>query len=92
MGAGLGEIMFLSMASHFPPSVISTWSSGTGGAGILGSLAYAGLTQPQLAGLSPRDALLIMLVVPALFAATLPLHCPEAVALDGGRTGIGGSW
>ena len=33
-GSGLGEIMFLSMSSHFDPNVISTWSSGTGLIGI----------------------------------------------------------
>ena len=51
-------------------NVISTWSSGTGGAGIIGSLAYAGLTEPHLAGLSPKTTLLVMLIAPALFTAT----------------------
>lgn len=46
-------------------NVISTWSSGTGGAGIAGSLSYAGLID---LGLSPVTTLLIMLVVPALEA------------------------
>jgi len=46
-------------------NVISTWSSGTGAAGILGASSYAGLTA---LGLSAVNSLLMMLVVPALMA------------------------
>lgn len=46
-------------------NVISTWSSGTGGAGITGSLSYAAMIG---AGLSPKTTLLIMLVSPVLEA------------------------
>jgi battenin len=45
-------------------NVISTWSSGTGGAGIIGALSYAGLRF----FLSSADALLLMLVVPVIQA------------------------
>lgn len=53
----------------FVPSrnVISTWSSGTGGAGIFGSFLYAGLTQ---IGISPVNTMLMMLSVPLLEGAT----------------------
>ncbi|XP_012587097.1 PREDICTED: battenin, partial [Condylura cristata] len=44
-------------------AVISWWSSGTGGAGLLGALSYLGLTQ---VGLSPQHTLLSMLGIPAL--------------------------
>ena len=44
---------------------VSSWSSGTGAAGVFGSLSYAGLIA---AGLSPRHAILTMLVVPVLMA------------------------
>lgn len=37
------------------------WSSGTGGAGIIGAFSYAGLIE---IGLSPKNTLLIMLAVP----------------------------
>ena len=47
-------------------AVISWWSSGTGGAGLLGALSYLGLTQ---AGLSPQHTLLSMLGIPALLLA-----------------------
>jgi hypothetical protein len=46
--------------------VISTWSSGTGAAGILGAGSYAGLTA---AGLSAVNSLLVMLIVPVVMAA-----------------------
>jgi hypothetical protein len=46
-------------------NVISTWSSGTGAAGILGASSYAGLTA---LGLSAANSLLLMLVIPVLMA------------------------
>jgi len=46
--------------------VISTWSSGTGGAGVIGAVSYAGLTLV----LSIENTLLVMLVVPFLQAVT----------------------
>ena len=46
---------------------VSTWSSGTGAAGLFGSLSYAGMTS---AGLSARVSLLVILVVPAVMAVT----------------------
>lgn len=49
---------------------VSAYSSGTGGAGVVGSFAYAALTEPHLADLSPKAALLIMLIVPLVFALT----------------------
>ncbi len=66
IGAGFGEITFLSLSSFFHRDVVSTWSSGTGGAGVFGALSYAGLTA---AGLSPRNTLLVMLVIPTSMAA-----------------------
>ncbi|KAM4024679.1 battenin [Anomaloglossus baeobatrachus] len=63
VSSGVGEITFLSLTAFFYSDVVSCWSSGTGGAGILGALSYLGLTA---AGLSPRTSLLVMLVVPAL--------------------------
>jgi hypothetical protein len=48
-------------------NVISTWSSGTGAAGILGASSYAALTA---IGLSAVNSLLVMLVVPVLMATS----------------------
>uniref|UniRef100_A0A8C3HFD3 Battenin n=1 Tax=Chrysemys picta bellii TaxID=8478 RepID=A0A8C3HFD3_CHRPI len=65
VSSGLGEISFLALTAFYPRYwVVSCWSSGTGGAGLLGALSYLGLTQ---AGLSPRHTLLAML--------SLPLDC-----------------
>ncbi|KAI6242538.1 Battenin [Aphelenchoides fujianensis] len=59
LSSGLGDV-----------SIISAWSSGTGASGLLGSLAYAALTEPRLGGVTPQRALLSMLVVPALLFCT----------------------
>ncbi|XP_075420808.1 battenin isoform X2 [Tenrec ecaudatus] len=67
ISSGLGEITFLSLTAFYPRAVISWWSSGTGGAGLLGALSYLGLTQ---AGLSPQQTLLSMLGIPALLLAS----------------------
>nr|KAF6440167.1 CLN3 lysosomal/endosomal transmembrane protein, battenin [Rousettus aegyptiacus] len=67
ISSGLGEVTFLSLTSFYPRAVISWWSSGTGGAGLLGALSYLGLTQ---AGLSPQHTLLSMLGIPALLLAS----------------------
>ena len=40
---------------------MSTWSSGTGAAGVSAAIAYSGLIQ---AGLSPKQTLLVMIAVP----------------------------
>uniref|UniRef100_A0ABK0LEL9 Battenin n=1 Tax=Rattus norvegicus TaxID=10116 RepID=A0ABK0LEL9_RAT len=69
ISSGLGEVTFLSLTAFYPSAVISWWSSGTGGAGLLGSLSYLGLTQ---AGLSPQHTLLSMLGIPVLMLARSP--------------------
>ncbi|GAB1609705.1 battenin-like isoform X1 [Argonauta hians] len=63
--SGLGEVTFLSLSSFFHKNAVSAWSSGTGGAGIFGALSYAGLT---MLNLSPRHTILLMLIIPAIFA------------------------
>ncbi|XP_042205687.1 battenin-like [Homarus americanus] len=63
--SGLGETSFLQYAANFHRNVLSTWSSGTGGAGVFGALAYAVLTS---VGLTPRNSLLSMLLVPIAMA------------------------
>ncbi|CAD5225358.1 unnamed protein product [Bursaphelenchus xylophilus] len=70
LGSGIGENAYLALTSHYTGNAISAWSSGTGGAGIFGSLAYAALTEQHFLGLSPRTTLLIMLVIPILFYLT----------------------
>ncbi|XP_005405230.1 PREDICTED: battenin [Chinchilla lanigera] len=67
ISSGLGEVTFLALTAFYPRAVISWWSSGTGGAGLLGALSYLGLTQ---AGLSPQHTLLSMLGIPGLLLAS----------------------
>ncbi|CAF1095095.1 unnamed protein product, partial [Didymodactylos carnosus] len=43
---------------------VSAWSSGTGAAGLLGSLSYAGMT--TLLHISPQTTMLILLFIPVL--------------------------
>ncbi|CAJ0933107.1 unnamed protein product, partial [Mesorhabditis belari] len=80
-GSGIGETTYLSLSSHFPPSTIAAWSSGTGGAGVIGSFSYAFLTEPHLGGLSPKNALLVMLIIPVAFAVAywIVLRFPTTV-------------
>lgn len=61
--SGLGEPTFLAYSAYFNKNVISTWSSGTGGAGIVGSLAY---TLLRFFGLSNQQTLLVMVSIPIL--------------------------
>jgi len=66
-------------------NVISTWSSGTGGAGIIGAMSYAGLAMV----LEPETTLLVMLVVPVLQAITFwcilkhPAHTKIPITKNG---------
>lgn len=59
--SGLGEPTFLYHSTFYSKDTISTWSSGTGAAGIIGALSYSLLRQ---IGLSSYNTLLIMIVVP----------------------------
>jgi len=58
--------LLLTIINYFYRDVISTWSSGTGGAGIIGAVSYAGLSMV----LSTENTLLVMLIVPILEAIT----------------------
>lgn len=49
----------------FGRDVIKAWSSGTGGAGIIGSFSYAALIA---LGIEPNDTLKLMLVMPVIEA------------------------
>ncbi|PAV81328.1 hypothetical protein WR25_09317 isoform P [Diploscapter pachys] len=81
LGCGLGEITFLALTAHFHKSAIGGWSSGTGGAGLIGSFSYAFLTEPKMGDLSPKVALLIQLFIPVLFFAAyfIVLVIPDTV-------------
>ncbi|XP_054892047.1 battenin [Poeciliopsis prolifica] len=75
ISSGLGELSFLSLSVFFNRNVLEGWGSGTGAAGVTGSLLYAGLIQAHL---SPRTTLLIMLIVPiAMLLSYFFLLVPE---------------
>ncbi|KAL5285946.1 CLN3 family protein [Megaselia abdita] len=76
--SGIGETTFMAYTGKFNKNVISTWSSGTGGAGVIGSLSYAGLIS---AGLSPKNTMLVMLAFPAIesFAFWVVLRKPSGL-------------
>lgn len=75
--AGLGEPTFLAYSTQFDKNVVSTWSSGTGGAGIFGAVSYSIL---RAIGLTTRQTLLLMILVPSLelFTFFFILHPPRA--------------
>ncbi|XP_048372276.1 battenin isoform X2 [Sphaerodactylus townsendi] len=83
VSSGLGEITFLAYTSFFDSGVVSAWSSGTGGAGLLGALSYLGLTQ---AGMTPQHTLLVMNVIPVTMLASYLLLAPPPQAPRWGRS------
>lgn len=83
-GSGLGEITFLALASFYPHNVISPWSSGTGGAGVAGSLAYLALS--TWFGLKPSSSLLICAVAPLfMFISYFKLMSHPQLAIESDR-------
>ncbi|KAF2880872.1 hypothetical protein ILUMI_25299 [Ignelater luminosus] len=70
--SGLGEVSLLQYSSFYDKDVVSTWSSGTGAAGVAGALSYAALHSLGL-----RNALLIMLVVPLMMAISFWVILPS---------------
>ncbi|CAO1390978.1 unnamed protein product [Diamesa serratosioi] len=63
LASGLGEPTFLAYSAYFNKNTISTWSSGTGGAGIVGALCFTVL---RSLGLNNQQTLLVMIAVPIL--------------------------
>lgn len=79
--AGLGEPTFLAHSTHYHNNCVSTWSSGTGGAGIIGALSYSLLRET---GLSSRQTLLVMIMVPMIeiFTFIFILTTPRVTATE----------
>ena len=85
ISSGIGEITFLAFSSYYTKVVISFWSSGTGMAGLAGSLTYAGMTQ---LGLSSKTTLLLLLIVGIVWAISfwVILVLPEQSKICCGRS------
>eukprot|EP01124_Arcella_intermedia_P019853 TRINITY_DN2720_c0_g1_i1.p1 TRINITY_DN2720_c0_g1~~TRINITY_DN2720_c0_g1_i1.p1 ORF type:complete len:508 (+),score=63.32 TRINITY_DN2720_c0_g1_i1:26-1525(+) len=66
ISSGFGEITFMALSSFYNSDTVSAYSSGTGGAGIFGSLAYLALN--TWAHLSPSLTLKILIPFPILMA------------------------
>ncbi|KAJ8950300.1 hypothetical protein NQ318_021157 [Aromia moschata] len=70
--SGLGEATYLQYSSFYDRNVVSSWSSGTGGAGVIGALSYAVL---QAFGM--RTTLLVMLIIPVFMAISFWIILPK---------------
>ncbi|KAF9915452.1 battenin CLN3 protein [Lobosporangium transversale] len=64
LSSGLGELTFLMLTSFYRLQMVSAWSSGTGGAGLLGAFLFLLLT--SWIGLSIRRTLGIIALFPIL--------------------------
>lgn len=64
ISSGIGEVTFLAMSSFYHKNTISAWSSGTGGAGIVGSFSY--LLLHTWIKLTPFQTLLVVTPFPLL--------------------------
>lgn len=60
LSSGLGELTFLMLSSFYRLEMVSAWSSGTGGAGLLGALLFLALT--SWLGLSVPQTLAVVSV------------------------------
>ena len=81
-----GEITFLAMASSYSRKLsIAGWGSGTGGAGLVGSFGYAGLTS---IGLSPQNTIFVCLTIPAIMALAYTILPSIEFAESRGQLGL----
>ena len=81
MSSGGGEVTFLQMSSYYHKNVVSTWSSGTGAAGLVGAFTY--LLFRSWIGLSPSHVMLISTVFPFLMLLSTFLLMTGNHARDG---------
>ncbi|QPG76275.1 hypothetical protein FOA43_003661 [Brettanomyces nanus] len=75
VSSGLGEITFLQLTHYYTDISLHGWSSGTGGAGLIGSFVFMLLT--TIIGISPRTTLLIFSIVPCVLVAAFFLMLPS---------------
>ncbi|CDO57392.1 similar to Saccharomyces cerevisiae YJL059W YHC3 Vacuolar membrane protein involved in the ATP-dependent transport of arginine into the vacuole and possibly in balancing ion homeostasis [Geotrichum candidum] len=84
ISSGLGELSFLQLTHFYGEISLAGFSSGTGGAGLVGSFAYLVFT--TWVGLSVRSTLLLFSVAPTVFwiAYYIILPKPEVVSVTTG--------
>ncbi|KAJ8607264.1 hypothetical protein MRB53_040450 [Persea americana] len=74
-GSGAGEITFLQVSHAYPSASLAAWSSGTGGAGILGGLLYVAST--TWLRISPQRTLLTSSLLPIIMLISYFLILPS---------------
>ncbi|GMG30786.1 unnamed protein product [Ambrosiozyma monospora] len=87
--SGLGETTFLQLTHYYDEISLTAWSSGTGGAGLVGSFLFMVMT--TWLEVAPTNALLIFAMVPFVFFIIyfklLPTpQIPQQNCLNGSRT------
>ena len=77
--AGLGEITFLSLSTFYGPTALVAWSSGTGAAGVLGSVYYLVFSS----FLPTHTVIYFVLLIPCIMSAAFwgCLFIPQVVLL-----------
>ncbi|KAK4902577.1 battenin CLN3 protein [Elasticomyces elasticus] len=85
ISSGAGEVNFLALTHFYGHSSLAGWSSGTGGAGLLGAGVYALATTGL--GFSVRSTLLASAVVPVGMVAAYFLLLPLEPLAAAKRTG-----
>lgn len=90
LSSGLGEITFLQLTHFYEETGLNGWSSGTGGAGLIGSGVYLLLT--TMIGVNVKTTLLLFSVFPLGFLyyfSLPPVHSYETIEepqdLEGGH-------
>ncbi|GME67126.1 unnamed protein product [[Candida] boidinii] len=76
LSSGLGELTFLQLTHYYGDSSITGWSSGTGGAGLVGSFAYLFLT--TWLGLDVKIALFLFCIVPTVILLNYFYYLPKS--------------
>jgi battenin len=75
LSSGGGELSFLGLTHYYGHISLASWSSGTGGAGLIGAGAYAVATTSI--GLSVRTSLLVFSFLPLIMLASFFFILPR---------------
>ncbi len=78
--SGLGEITFLQMTHFYEELSLHAWSSGTGGAGLVGAFTFMLMT--TMLGVSAKITLLILAIVPVNLVLTYYYILPDYSRLE----------
>lgn len=88
ISAGLGELSFLGMTHFYGPFAVPFWSSGTGGAGLIGAGLYVFAT--SWVGWSVRGSLMVFGFLPVVMLGAFFLLLPLAPLRVGAGHGAAG--